>query len=622
MIPKTHPRLWWTPERLARAKAWFARNPFTPSARDEDFTADLAFSCVLTGDRTVARRGVDWALSVDFTTEGTASNQARWSGEGVALVYDWCHDALTEAERETLIDRWNRINESLNAKPWGGPQMPNSNYFWGYLRNTIEWGIATYHENPKAQALLDHAMNVQWSAFSKYAQKELMGGVAQEGSQYGRYMLGYPVVPLSSAGNLGRDLWEETNFFKQALFYMLYVTPPAPTGSRWEVFPFNNDQFFREGGSAESIYLGSFLAAATDRWKDLPIGRYGRYQLDRIKPKVPRFIAASMQSPEPARLDALALDYYASGIQYLYAKTSWGPEAMVVNLQMGDSVGVGHSHLDTGSFQIWRGGQWISRESTAYAGSFVGWSGKGSISPRHSAVHNMVLFNGYGRANAYEVGSAKVTRLESRAHHAYAAVDLTGVYRSTSEHVERDVNPFVKAIVREFVFVRPLEALVILDRVESTGADVTKTFVLHSGPVPRIAGMSAMAEAGKQTMRVDTLVPTTATYRVVAEGGSGQGQNRIEVDTRDAAQSHMLHVVQAHDLGAAELKATAMETASGWQVRLVHPQKGTAVLGFEKGLASAGGSFGYAASGEPVAKPLGAGVQAMTVTNNGPVWHP
>src|SRR5262245_45138665 len=34
VIPKSHPRLWWTPERLAQARAWYARNPFTPKKED------------------------------------------------------------------------------------------------------------------------------------------------------------------------------------------------------------------------------------------------------------------------------------------------------------------------------------------------------------------------------------------------------------------------------------------------------------------------------------------------------------------------------------------------------------------------------------------------------------
>jgi hypothetical protein len=66
-----------------------------------------------------------------------------------------------------------------------------------------------------------------------------------------------------------------------------------------------------------------------------------------------------------------------------------------------------------------------------------------------------------------------------------------------------------------------------------------------------------------------------------------------------------------------------VETSTQYKLTLTHPTKGTAVVTFNKGIESRGGSFGYAASGVPTtAMALRSSVQPMTVTASGPVWGP
>ena len=109
--------------------------------------------------------------------------------------------------------------------------------------------------------------------------------------------------------------------------------------------------------------------------------------------------------------------------------------------------------------------------------------------------------------------------------------------------------------------------------------------------------------------------------RSVTEGGRF-GQHRIEIDTRGPAQSYMLHVLQAKDTDSPDLAASVEETEDEVRLRLSHPTRGTAVATFEKGMHSEGGSFGFAAEGEPTPAPLAKDIQGMTVTDAGPVWHP
>lgn len=630
-IPTAHPRLWFTPERLAAAKAWYQSHPFTPTDENKD---ELAFKYLMTGDKALAREAIDWLKGFELDVSRSVSDDARWAGERAILVFDWCFDQMTEDERSMLIQRWNTYVDTLNKKDWGSASVPGpaNNYFWGYFRNGIEWPIASWHENAQAPALLDHAMKARWEAFKAYGEAGGAGGVPAEGSQYGRYMLGYAVVPLDSARIYGRNMWEETALFKSSVFYMAYSLTPdvtllkGSTRTSYETFPYADDDNFRAGGSASSIYAGSFLGMAVNAWKQVPVGGYAQTYLDLVKPPMPRYVEAVLPVVQARPFDTLPLDYFAPGIGFFYVRNAWKKEATLANLQLGFAQGADHRHLDAGSFLLWRGGRWLSRETTGYheSCSMPGWKGQGTHQCPATVLHNSLLFEGYGLANAYHKGIPKTLRLESREDHAYAAVDLSDVYLSTSDRVERDHNPYAEAVIREFVFVRPLEALVVFDRMKATSskkpaAEVTKTFLLHFEEKPTVDGRTAEATLGKQVIRATTLLPKNATNRVIEEGGK-LGQYRWEVDAVGADPAHLLHVLVGKDLGAADVTATVEENGDDIEVSLSHPQKGQAKLLLKKGMISSGGQFGYAASGAPTLKPLAEGVQQSVMTDDGPVW--
>ena len=193
-IPMTHPRLFFTPERLERAKQWYAsRHTFTPRT---DRPLDQMLHYLLTGNKDSARAAISHALGVTFDTGGTASDGARWEGENVVLAYDWCYPEMTDAERTTLRDRWNAYITTLNGKSWGGIGMEGNNYYTGYLRNAIEWGIASYWENDQAAAILQHGLTTRWTeSLLPYLASAGLGGVPHEGSQYGRQSLVYYTIP-------------------------------------------------------------------------------------------------------------------------------------------------------------------------------------------------------------------------------------------------------------------------------------------------------------------------------------------------------------------------------------------------------------------------------------------
>lgn len=627
-VPAGHPRIWWTPERLAQARAWYAANPFNP--RRDDYLGQ-AFRYVMTGEASYARSAIDYAMTVTFDTSGTASDGARWYGEIVILTYDWCYDQMTSAERSTLIERWNGYLDALRKKDWGGPRMPQSNYFWGYFRNQIEWAIATWNENPMAPTLLQDALVTRWqNSFLPHASQAGLGGVLNEGSQYGRALVEYATVPLATAALLGRNMFEETNFFREAVYYLIYATLPGRTTLRsdgrqyWEMFPFADDERFRDGGNMEAGSWANFMAMAADFWRDEATGRLARRWMKTIGATPSAYIAAIDRGGPERPFSTLPLDYYGPGAGFLYAKTAWDAEATAVHLQLGSADdGGAHSHYDMGNWQIWRRGRWLSRETTGYVQKIAGYNGA-TAETNSPVAHNLILVDGKGFAVGQQNGPPKVKRVESRPDYTYGATDLTPAFRNNAVQFARPEldNAAVSRVEREFVFVRRLDTLVIFDRVQSTTAQATKTFLAHFEEPPQpVAPNSYLGVNGKQALRVTTLLPVAPVSRVVNEGGQ-IGQHRLEIEANGERQTYFLHVLQARDADEQDLAAELSETATEYTVALRHPARGFARLSFAKGAEVGKGGMAYSRTAMPQeVSPFLDRVQGIEVTARGPVWE-
>ena len=278
-IPTGHPRLWLTPDRLAQARSWYTTHPFTPSTSDP---WGNALSYQLSGNLTHAQRAVDMLMAFRVPAgqlTGVASDVYRWD-DWVPVVYDWCHDRMTPAQRAEFTARYNGYTTTLLAKDWGGPGMVNSNYYWGYWRNELNWGIASYGENPLADGYLQDALVTRWqNDFVPWAAGPGAGGVQAEGSDYGKVMLSYPVVPMVSAGLLGRDMFAETNFYTEAAYATIYSTTPGPVanesgGSYHQLFAFNDQEPAFE--QAASGYYANFMTALAGHLGSSPLSGYAR----------------------------------------------------------------------------------------------------------------------------------------------------------------------------------------------------------------------------------------------------------------------------------------------------------------------------------------------------------
>jgi hypothetical protein len=625
-IPAAHPRLWFNPSRLARARAWFATHPFNaPTSEDSGGGyGDTALHGLLSNNATGScDRAITWGLSrlgdVD-DSGGTACDSCRWTGEQLILIYDWCHAYFTEAQRATYVTGMQTGIQAWSRKSWGGPPMFQNNYYWGYLRNELEWSITAYEENPAwAEAMLD------WVFTNRLAQGfnpstapdgDSRGGVASEGSEYGPVVGAYPLIPFVTANLLGRNLYEETPFWRESVYAIIYATTPAPTrvpdvtGTGYTVFPFSDDEGWNSRFQAQTHYFPDFMTAMASYWPTNNVGRHARQWAQMVGVTPWRHVQAVDVETTPLAFTGLPLDFYAAGPRYLYARSAWGAGGTVVMLQLGDAAEstIGHQHGDYGTFQIWRGGRFLSHESAAYSGSgntsVVGYGGTGSVDGALGIAHNSVLVNGANAGPQYSGPDAVVERLESAPGYTFAVVDL--VPPATRMQEWR----------RELVFVRSLETLVILDRIQTADAAATRTFLNHCETSPVVSGNnSATCTVDTQALTMTTLLPAQRTYRVVDEGPMAYSQYRIEVDTAPgSAQSYILTVIEARNTSDTALTPTVADNGTSYTVTL----DGSTAITFQKGMTSTGGSIRIGGSD----RPFRAGVQSMSVSGDGPVWEP
>lgn len=667
-IPAAHPRLWFSDAaRLAQAQAHFAGQPFTPGGEDAPY--EYALRHLLTGNIADCAPAIGWLM--DFTVANPANganDPLRWHGEQAMLIYDWCHAQLTPVQRQTLIERWNGY-VALQNEPgvWGGRGMEANNYWWGHVRNSLEWGIVSYHDNAQAQGFIDHALDVAngewWPAWFGIFGR---GGVAPEGGAYGSVMLAYPAIPFDAATRFGAQPYAETPFFRHALYHLIYASTPAPTipagggPATIQLFPFNDDELFVEGGViAQRSYLGDGLQALIDLDPGSAWAGHARAWMNATGTARQWLMQATASSGAPASLDALPLDYYAPGSGHFYVRTARDAQATVLGLQLASPGGIGHFHEDAGSFQLWRGQRWLTRETTGYSQDIAGFNNGAAVDVGRAVAHNTLLFEGRGALGWNAVGGPavippgtprgycpddlpRVIRLHSADDFAFAATDLSLAYRARYDDSSRRVDwPYSQVALREFVFVRPLRALIILDRTTASGdsllpfyapgglwaysgpqipADqVRKSFVLHTEQVPVVVAPGRVrAVNGDQVLDLSTLLPAAPVYRVIAEGGP-VGQQRIELDATGAAESYFLNVLHARAAGEAELSVALADDGTRWTLSLSHPVLGNATVVLEKGMSSAGGSVRI---GDGPAQPLYAGVQGITVAAQGPVWSP
>lgn len=496
-------------------------------------------------------------------------------------------------------------------------------------------------------------------------------GSLVEGTEYGSAIGAYPMMPLMTANFMSKNYYSDTNYFKALGYWLIYDTLPALTWNKTQsasynaFFPYGDNEQFVNGdylhqrSSWENF--GHFLSY---QYASINLGKYARTWLTQIEANDPcndnnansrtpcQWIQAQDPGGSSLALSGLPLDWYSGSDKGIFiSRKAWDSTSTVAMWQMGyDQFHGLHQHYDVGNFQIWRKGtdttgRWLTRESTGYSNVYAGYNGTGVIASDQCLAHNTVIINGQACPSDDDNKSAtSIVRAESNTDYAYAAVDMTNLYKSTSAS---NIVALVSA-VREYIFIRSLETVVVLDRIEVQSPDsgvtnanaVPKAFLLHS-EVAQGSGLTLGTNTidivnGSEQLHATTLLPASATYTYVNEncGGScsqdGSPQYRVELhDVGTGGNggscntshwcSYFVHVLQARDSSGSNYSVSFSDSSAGTvnSGTLTVTINSNTVVVFTKGQTSSGGTINVAGGG---AVNLRSNVQGVSYTDSGPVW--
>ncbi len=496
----------------------------------------------------------------------------------VALVYDWCYERLTPAQRSRWVAYanqavWNvwhpaQAQWGNTVYPWSGWSIDNpaNNYYYSFLRATMLLGLASSGENAQAQTWIDQFRTVKLEnqllpAFNA----DLVGGGSREGTGYGTAMKGlFELYDWWERSTTERIATLTPHTLASLAFEMHAIVPTldrlAPTGdqsrdSTVALFDYHRQYLQvlmalfpedRLAGAAKSL-----LAASS-----VPRMQYGYTAYSDFLYENPNLPATPLTD--------LATTYWGSGTGQLSMRAAWTTSASYANFICGPYT-ESHAHHDQGSFVLHKG-SWLAYDANIDSASGI---------EQGESLHSLVRIEQGGATVTQVQGAPRCNMLATGddALMTYALADVTPIYNGKAA---------VAKVEREFLFLKP-STFVVFDRVD-TAAGASRVWTLNVPVAPTLAGDRLSLTRGANRMDVFRLAPT----------GLSSVLSGHRVDVADAAgtSSLFLHVI---GLDGAVASATRSDAAGQTGVDITFADGRSATVRFSS--SGHGGSVNLLAPG-------------------------
>jgi hypothetical protein len=479
----------------------------------------------------------------------------------LALVYDWCHDLLSQAQRKRWTDYanqsiWNVWNhpkafwgdESEGTSSWSGwsTDNPLNNYYYSFLRATMLWGLASNGENSEAKKWIDHAREKKLGdqLFPQFA-KRLAGGGSPEGTGYGTAQASLFDIMEFWQSSTGEDLSQVTSHPRDSMVYMLHAIVPT----REFIAPIGDHA--RDSTAAFFDYHRHYLMALAWMLRTDPLAGAAKVFLEKspLPQMQHRFRAYAdyfydLTDVPATDLGKLATLYYAPGTGHVFGRSSWtDSDATWFNFIAGP-FSESHAHADQGSLMIFKRG-WMAYDSNFHARSGI---------IQTEQVHNLLYLEKDGepipqrRAAYLEDGSAppeaaKLVALKNNVDFSYMLANIAPVY-SDSDILEENQ--------REVVYLKP-NVFLVFDRVETNtnAGEVLRRVQWTTPATPEIDGNVATVENQGTTMRIHKVFPSKATLSTYDMTESPlddfSAGHRVDIQLSEAGASRFLTVIHLDD---------------------------------------------------------------------------
>ncbi len=457
-LPKQHPYLVLTPDRLTALRQRIERTPAMEELRDRlveqadmllgqrpaepDFSArfnmlgtcrtylrriyTLAGAYLLTDEARYARRCVRemlYGAALPHWNPFHFLDTAEMC-HAMAIGYDWLYGFMSDEERETV--RGAIVEKGLRAYLKGvedGMWWATSEYNWNQVCNggCGIGALAVAHEHPQlAEEVLSTAIQNVPLAMEGFAPDGAWG----EGPGYWGYTVRYTVYFLACLESaLGSDfgLADVAGFAETGLFRIHVVGPAGLT------FTFADAGGRRSGASWPMFWLAKrygrpeYARAELDRWGE---GRSGD-------------LMHLLWWPEETQAAQPSLDACFRRPDVAFMRSGWEERALYVAFKGGDNQ-VNHGHLDLGSFVLDADGVRWAIDLGGGRYSLPGYfsSKRWSYYRLRTESHNVFTF---GRENQDPQATAQFTAFHSGEGRSFAVCDLSDAYAGFAERARRGV---------------------------------------------------------------------------------------------------------------------------------------------------------------------------------------
>jgi hypothetical protein len=260
-------------------------------------------------------------------------------------------------------------------------------------------------------------------------------------------------------------------------------------------------------------------------------------------------------------LSSLATAYYAPGTGQFYSRSSWTADATYLQFACG-AYSESHAHRDQGSVVLFRG-DWLAYDQNinSHSGIFG-----------DESAHNLVRIEQNGTVVTQVEGAppCQMVALSDSGAYSYAAARVTPIYNGKAA---------VRRVEREMLFIKPA-TLVVLDRVQSSGAGARRVWTLNLPAAPTVSGDSFSLTRGANRLDVTRLAPAGLGTQVLswpAVDGDMNAGARVDVADSSGDTSVFLHVLGTNgDVASAVRSDAAGQTG----VRITFADGRTALVRF------------------------------------------
>lgn len=282
--------------------------------------------------------------------------------------------------------------------------------------------------------------------------------------------------------------------------------------------------------------------------------------------------------PPPDPRPSLPLDFHDKALGRIIARSAWGPASTMFDYKCSWST-IGHQFGDCNQIELWRKGEWLTKERSGYANDLV------IMAPDHHntlGIQNtaeggadkpkgLQWFEGkvWERGGQWGLGTSAgdpVVRASFGPGWVVAEGDARDLYNRTRGGDAVDVEQASRTVA----WIRPDE-VVIYDRAQTRSEGKFKRFFLSFAGEPKVDGkrVTVTTPHGQQLF-VQTLLPQAAvltarpaeSFNRVAEGELSRFQLMVE-DPASPRAVRFLHTLEAADPGAAPSPAAMVRSSAG-----------------------------------------------------------